>query len=150
MYINRKGLQFSSNDCFNLDLTLAKIIHTALVKYKEEHLSHPFAGIPHDIYEEYKLDCESGNDEAVALETWYGVLDEMIYAFGQNEPNIMDYEFTFDTHWRTLGNGNHVLESINPTDKAEYERYEKDIQEHNKRVQYGLEKFAKYFHNLWL
>ena len=93
-------------DIWNLDHTLAMVIHPALVKFRENLNSHP---------------------SEVTGEEWEEILDKMIFSFDviSNELFI-EQQFFRDGTWH----------------KEEYE-------EHNKKIQEGIDLFAKWFRGLW-
>lgn len=113
MRLKGKKPIFNYKDCWSMDMTLSPIIHAGLVKFKEELVKHPFAGYPSDFH---KGDDEK--DSEASYQEWLDTLSKMIYAFDEkNEPDITTYNFTFETEWKTLGNGNSELISIDPTDR---------------------------------
>lgn len=129
-----------------MDLTLSPIIHAGLVKFKEELVKHPCAGYPSDLHK-----GDSEEDSEASYQEWIDVLDKMIYAFDlSKEPKIQDYNFKFETEWKTLGNGNSELVSIDPTDKDEYNRYKNDTEKWYEDKREGLKLFSEYFDSLWI
>lgn len=155
MYMNRKGLQFTSRDCYSLHDALGKINANAIRKFKEtiekrdrEGLMY---GLPNDV-------CEFNDDYSVkdwgaAKKRWFDILDKIIYALEDNEPCTLDY-FEFiegplhgeksDCNGVTLTRWNMV-----PDNNEGYEAFKKAEEEHGKKVKEGLELFAKHFLDLW-
>lgn len=146
MRIQRGKYLFNYKDCWSMDMTLSPIIHAGLVKFKEELIKHPCAGYPSDFH---KGDSQEDSEEA--YQEWLDTISKMIYTFDvSQEPDIMDYDFKFDTHWETLGNGNSELISIDPTDEDEYNRYKEDTEKWYEDKKGGLKLFSEYFDHLWI
>lgn len=142
MYINRKGLQFSTRDTCNLDHTLNRIIYSALVKYKEV-VDSGRKGVPGCFMDEE--DFEEGR------KLYETALDMMIYAFNvDNEPDINDYDFDFvpgKYHGKPTENG--TVWNMVADNPEEYERFKRDEEVHFAKVEQGRQLFAKHYNTLW-
>lgn len=82
---DKYDVQIDSSDLWSLDFTLAKIIHPALVKFKEEETGHPAIDkedVPVYLHNTYGTEGE--HTENFSHEAWIWLLDEMIWAFGQS------------------------------------------------------------------
>lgn len=155
MYINRKGLQFSSRDCYSLRDVLGKVNANAIRKFKEviedrdkEGLVY---GLPNDV-------CEFNDDYLVkdweaSKKQWFDILDAIIYAFEDNEPCTLDYfEFIEGPQHGTKTDCNGVRMTrwnMIPNDNEGYEAFKRAEEEHGKKVKEGLELFAMFFLDLW-
>lgn len=155
MYINRKGLQFSSRDCYSLRDTLGKINANAIRTFKEtiekrdkEGLMY---GLPNDV-------CEFNDDYLVkdweaSKKRWFDILDKIIYAFEDNEPCTLGYfEFVEGPQHGTETDCNGVTLTrwnMIPNDNEGYEAFKKAEEEHGKKVKEGFELFSRYFLDLW-
>lgn len=155
MYINRKGLQFSSRDCYSLRDTLGKINANAIRAFKEtiekrdkEGLMY---GLPQDVCE-FNEDY-SVKDWGVAKKQWFDILDAIIYAFEDNEPCTLGYfEFIEGPQHGTKSDCNGVTMTrwnMIPDNNEGYEAFKKAEEEHGKKVKEGIELFAKHFLDLW-
>ena len=115
-------VEISTHDIWNLDHTLAVVIHPALVKIKEAKPGAPFVDeedVPEHLKmtpEEYK-DFQEGGDSSEWFKKYDYVLDEMIWTFDQ------------------LANHDEPLEGFDVWDD---------------RVSNGLRLFAKYYRSLWI
>ncbi len=150
MYMKHGKVQFGYKDTFSLDRTLRPIIAAALEKFVEVTKHHPMRHIPTCFIEdvlgrsvEYKPN-EDGFvvrdvDEDLMEELWWECVDKMIYAFKEDEPNILYY--AFETGFSSKG--------ITSTNPKESERYHKDVNIHYNKVQEGSELFGKYLSTLW-
>lgn len=69
MYVNielsedsKDEIKIDNYDTWNLDFTLARVIHPALIKFKEECVCYP--------------------DNLETMDEWHNIIDKMIYSFG--------------------------------------------------------------------
>lgn len=134
---------FGYNDTYNLDSTLAPIIAEGLKKFKEVLIDHPFAGYPSamEMEKDFTLEDVGVSEQAINLEKdnayfqlWLNLLDEMIFAFDSEEPEMPDGVF---------GEGFKVI------DEAKYEAHDKEVRAYYARIKQGREYFAKYYDALW-
>lgn len=132
-HLNRSvKVEVDNFDLWNLDNTLAHVIHPALVKFREVSDTRMGCFFTYDVdVPDYMKSLRMGEEESDVGITdgsyhklrEYWVLDEMIFAFGEmsngaeNEPDI------------TLGN-------------AAFDAY-------HERISNGLLLFAKYYRSLW-
>jgi hypothetical protein len=75
-------VRIDSSDLWSLDFTLAKIIHPALIKFKEEESGCPAIDkedVPTYLHNTYGTEGE--HTENFSHEAWVWLLDEMIWAF---------------------------------------------------------------------
>lgn len=153
MYIKHSKPVFTERDMWNLDSTLSQIIHSSLVKFKETIIrrseNNQVVGVPSQIYPD--IQNITDDDENQAWKDWLNILDKMIYAFGDNEPDILEYDFEFITEYSKPESPHDYVEmSITPSNEQEYQRYGYDVEIHCKRVKEGLELFGKHFQSLWI
>ena len=115
-------------DTWNLDHTLAMVIHPALVKFRENLNSYPsdFAETSDFPEGEYPPGIRGGGVRA-----WEIILDHMIWAF--NEIIQDDYMSKFHK------------ESTGPDDKDWIAK----SMEHERKIQAGLDYFGNYYRSLW-
>ena len=135
----------SVKDTWSLDYILDPIIHTLLVKFKEVVQSEDnCAGFPSAVLSDINdLTCEERDE--YGLRTWHEILDKMIYAFGDNEPELEDGMIEMIT---TPSEEDPALHNITFNTSPEYDIYTKDIDEHHKKVKEGRELFIEYYDNL--
>jgi hypothetical protein len=147
-----------SKDLWSGDVTLAKIIHPMLVKYRKlynnpNHMKS-FPGKVIDI-KPYELTAEQ---EAFFLNKWIQILDDMIYSFYWIKNG-------YDPYWKEMSKEMDQLVKIR---KKELNRKKLDISErmdawkpafdarrleralHDEKVQKGLDLFAQYYKSLWI
>lgn len=137
-FTGRKGWVASYSDAWDLDYTLSPIIAAGLRKFLEKRESD-FFGTPNSIFRDYGLDHDNKNDCAIAHIIWNGILDNMLFAFETEEPDISKYGFSMRLENKT----------ITSEGKEEKARYDKDLKEYWDLRQKGTELFGKYFHSLW-
>jgi len=148
MYWKRGGVVFGVKDMWDLDHSLSPIIAAGLKKFKEVVTSEDnCTGIPGSFLPEWEHtdeDCE------VALKEWYSVLDKMIYAFDSESPEVPDGVFNDLLECLTPVEGTEYSEIKNLVkDQTLYDKYREEDDEHHRRVQEGLDLFAKHYHDLW-
>jgi len=137
-----KGKQpiFNVSDTRSLDCTLNPVIAEGLKKFKDVIENSEFAGYP----AEFELE----NDDE-AFRNWLDVIDKMIYAFDANEPEIPKTNYLeMVTSDDPNENGYFPIE-INILDQEVYNKHKADDEEHHKKVQEGLDLFAKHYKSLW-
>lgn len=150
MYMNRKGVQFAHKDTWNLDYVLGKVIASGLTKYyqvMQERLDNDLpVGVPGNFA---KWD-EKTQEHDTDIEAWMKTLEVMIYAFEDKEPYSNKYNFDIEWVFDDIPDmeGCKVTKT-RVTNEEEYERYKKDCDLHEDKVQKGLDLFAKYYKNLW-
>lgn len=153
-------------DTWNLDITLSYIILPALLQLKATKHGIPsdFAMVGGEEYLDQKsfdFYAETVNDcfeQRVAL--WDEVLDKMIWSFNElisDDYTRQYYHGKLDYDWVESDKmfPNPVTGVLEPT----YQLVDRDpdghwcdhngLEEHEKRIQEGIELFAKYFRNLW-
>lgn len=149
-------------DTWNLDNTLALVILPALRKFKAERFGSPqvdIADVPEYLrytdcsenFSQYRFDFYTTPDESPEHARFEWVLDEMIWAFEQLQPDCdweSDYyngtpdfittktetgltEFTYDKN------------STSTIDSA-------GLTAHSERIANGLRLFGKYYRTLWI
>lgn len=132
MRMRGKKARFNRKDVWNLDKTLAPIIHAGLVKFKEETLRCSFKSYPGDF---------EGEDDG--FEQWMAVVDQMIYAFDDNYPTLKEFGVKFSKERDGL------FAKINVNNEEAYAEYRKALNDNYRKKQKGYELFGKYFCNLW-
>lgn len=116
-------IRIDSYDTWNMDHTLALIIHPMLLKMREDKHGSPAVSdsdLPEDVQKKYPR----GHDEDIQIR-WEYVLDQMIFSFEHILDEKWESELTTKTNW--------IDES-------------RVIHE---KIQNGLVLFGKYFTALW-
>ena len=133
MHLKRGKIVFSKRDCWNMAGTLDVVIHSALVKLKEELEKDMFKGYPGNVG---------------SMEEWYDILDKMIYAFdSSNEPDILAYDFEFvegPEHGQEDYRG-FIRWNMVPDNPEEYQAYKEADKEYDRKVAEGRHLFAEYY-----
>ena len=81
----------------------------------------------------FKEDVETrpGHPAEMTYEEWIDIIDTMIWTF---EELNKDYDGPFFEEYK---------------ESDDFKKYSKKLQEHEKKIQNGIELFAKYYRNLW-
>lgn len=120
---NHYDVKIDSDDLWSLDFTLSKIIHPALVKFKEEETGcGPIdkEDVPEFLHNTYGSVEEHA--EHYSHEAWIWVIDEMIWSFQQMADNMVGEPLDFRS---------------------------KEHKDYVKRRKNGLRLFGKYLSTLW-
>lgn len=122
------NIELHDYDTWNVDVTLAHIIVPLLKQLKEE--------------------CHGYPDVLGSIETWYDVLDKMIFSF---ESKLHDWESEFysgevDIQWGENDDGTYTMGyGDGHTFEIDYE----GLEAYQKRIDEGFMLFGKYYNNLW-
>lgn len=161
------NIQIDNWDTWNMDSTLALIIHPMLVQLRDTKHGVPGELVEDVGGEDYK-DQESfdfykdTHKESwdIAAARWDEILDKMIWSFGQLAYEDYDAKYhhgdaKYDWVKSDKTYPNPITGKIEPT----YQMVDKNPDEHwydseghklhHERIQEGLELFGKYFRNLW-
>ena len=165
--LRKINVQIESFDTWNLDHTLALVILPALLQLKQEKHGVPseFADVGGEDYvEQASFDFYSETkDEAfeIGLKRWDVVLDKMIWSFQQLV--LEDYTEKYfhgrrDFSFEKSSTSTYINPLTGKTEPA-YGLVDKNpgqhwvdyagLQEHERRIQEGLELFGKHFRSLW-
>lgn len=129
---NRKvSVRIDKYDTWNMDCTLAMIIHPMLVQLKATKHGSPYIEIE-DLPEHLR---ELDGEDAVHVQ-WDWVLDEMIWAFEQIVNCWEDTSFEDSEEMQTLF-------------KSNRDEWFTKIKEHEARIANGTRLFGVYFRGLW-
>jgi len=162
----RINIQIDKYDTWNLDHTLALIIYPALIQLKQDKHGVPgcFADVGGDhtgIQDSFVFYKET-HDESfdAACKQWDEVLDKMIWAFQQltlddyttkyshGDPKF-DFVKTDKTHLNPItGKIEELVELVDQNPGQHWVDYE-GIQEHERRIQEGLNLFSRHYRSLW-
>lgn len=156
-------------DTNNLDTTLALIIYPALIQLKQNKQGGPLsmpgivAGV--DLSTEQQLTFSFYHEEMPddwfekQAEEWYLALDKMIWAFQQIVEASYEYKYvSVNPKISIKESGNKYLNPATGILEPTYEMINVDdeywfddvgYKEHERRIQEGLDLFAKYYRNLW-
>lgn len=152
-------MKFTEMEIINMDHTLAKIIFSGLVQYKQALLESDFGGYPSEMYGLVGVEDAfnpTDREDTEAFRMWLGILDEIIFAFDlDRSPDIMDYdvEFSFEKtgNERKLDSGEKVYEmSLEVENQEGLDRYDQDMKEWKEKVKHGRELFVKYLDSIWI
>jgi hypothetical protein len=132
-------ISYSAYDCWDLGSTFARLILPGLKLFRKR--AHP--AICTAYYDE-KLPDEGFSD-------WMQAIDRMIWSLEQtvadNESPQLPTPIKKAT-WNPLSNG--CWEMIGPEfNEGDYDRYREESAAYRKRVQEGLDLFAKHMGDLW-
>ena len=130
MYINKKGLQFSNRDAWNVDMTLNPIIAKCIRKYMEQKDSDWF-----------------GHPQGTTEGEWLVILEKICYAFESTEPEMPDGILEMNRGER-FEDGS-VTCNIEILNQEIYDRVTKESEEWQAKKKEGRELFAKYYESLW-
>lgn len=158
-------VEISPEDTWGLDFTLALVILPALIQLRQTK-----NGVPNDFAEVGGEDWSSQEsfdfyketyDESFnhQVEEWDTVMDKMIWSFQQIAIENYDSKYHHGKHdvdWVPSGT---MFNPVTGKNEACAEMVDKDPnghwydyeghQEHERRIQEGIDLFAKYFRNLW-
>ena len=132
-------------ECWNLDQTLAKIIHAKLVYFKKMKR----VGYPARICSDYGFTNEQ---EDLCIQKWEEILDEMIFAFDYivNDEKYAPFP---EELMRKHANSENLSEDLNrektPQERQIWDQYMKKCENLDDRKKMGLELFSKYIEHLW-
>ena len=147
-----KKVIMSYKDTYNMDTVLNPVIAAWLKKFIEVKHSDKarLFGVPTGALAHHGLISEDRPIED-ADKVWDEVLEKMLYAFDDNEPNITKYDFDFDFVPTSVDPeyGQCYTMQLKPGTEAENERYDRDMKEHEAKVKEGRELFFKFYDNLW-
>lgn len=155
-------VRIDNYDTWNMDETLAYIIHPMLIQLKETKHGAPHVDdedVPYELSSEAAPSIqEIGDVDRNHFKRWDWVLDEMIWSFEQLLKDWQEQYHSGDTDivWKPVDSkGNPVKEEDaklfemtkgpNDTHVFDVEGYKK----HNERMRNGFILFGKYFQSLW-
>ena len=160
MQFKKGKILFGFKDTWHMDEQLSKVILAGVSKYKEVineeggHRKGVPASISSHLHSEgvitYGDDYHLSEEDYEKCEGYFDyVIDEIIYAFGNNEPDIMDYDFEYNRVTEQPDELGMIPFTLECTNQSESDRYSKDKLAHNKRCLEGRKLFAEHFHALW-
>lgn len=150
--IYKKGKwQASYKDTFSLDTTLSPIIYAGLSKFhdvlEQKNREGKCLGIPNE-YMKNEADWVTDSD----VQDWLDDIKKMMYAFENKEPDMKDYNFSLEmvpVEGEVAKAGFSVPYTIECNNLEEKARYYADCDEHESKVQEGLNLFSTKFKSLW-
>lgn len=153
MYIKKGKPYFNTKDTWSMSGTLSPIIAAGLTKFREEWLKSGNGmagtvisdcldiGVVTSLGENVWEFTDAGWIKLDQVFLYY--LDEMIFAFGSDEPDCTLYDIRF------LPRDLEFSDEVRQLNKVEYDRYRKDLQEYHDRCDRGRMFFAEYFNALF-
>ncbi len=168
MRLKGKKAIFNREDTLSLDSALGPIIEEGLKKFKDVIIGVNVAGYPQQVVDDYpnplkthlvpgliedeehgvKLNPDYDKMDDEYFIRWVDIIDKMIYAFEDNEPPIPDNYLDMRISDKADENGNFPCE-FEILDQEKYDKHKAEDEEHNTKVQEGLDLFAKYYKSLW-
>ena len=139
MRISKGKPVFGRKDTIDFS-TLGEIIHAWLVKFRDDYVNLELPSVPADI-------AEACSNHEEARQKYIGVMDKMIYAFADEEP---EYAGTFYCAGEPIENSRLFSLDIQVSDHGAWDRYMEDCDEHERKVAEGLKLFGEYFRSLWV
>jgi len=133
-------------DTWNMDHTLALIIHPMLLQLKKTKHGSPYTD-DEDIPADLNLDQEKH-----FAERWEWVLDEMIWAFSQIIDDDAESQFHSGNHdmiWEDEEFEGIKIKKLSKGPKDTYKFDKEGWEKWHERKRNGLKLFGKYFENLW-
>ncbi len=140
----------SYRDTWDVEHTLRPIIGEALRKFievKNNPKHSDWFGVPAGMLSS-DADVMSLEPTEEAQKAWDDILDKMLLAFTEEEPDMDNYDFTLEF----VPNPDNELRGrmlVTKGSEEEKERYYKDVEEYYKRRQEGYELFGKWLRNIW-
>ena len=137
-------------DTWNMDCTLAMIIHPMLVQLKETKQGAPYVD-PEDVPAELqpKKQKDNGETDNTHFERWDWVLEEMIFAFDSKRLDHWEEQFysgEHDVYFEDIGDGLSEMKR-GPKDTFKVDR--EGLDAYQQRMSNGFRLFGKYYENLW-
>ena len=160
MQFKKGKVFFGFKDTWQMDEQLSKVILAGVSKFKEVineeggHRKGVPASISSHLHSEgvitYGDDYNLSDGDYATCEAYFDyVIDEIIYAFSDNEPDIMDYDFEYKPSKELSDETGMVSFNLECTNQSESDRYSDDKLAYNKRCLEGRKLFAEHFHALW-
>lgn len=155
MYIKQGKVRFTSTDAWDMSSALRPIIYAGLLKFRECNDDLYLSSILISYCKEEGLISPhnesdfSAEDYKIINDTQKTNLDKMLYAFGEEEPNIEDYNFSLDMLQKNRNPRGEIECTLICSDEEEMTRYQTDLDLHNTKCQEGYELFGKYYTSLW-
>jgi hypothetical protein len=144
---------FGHKDTYSAEPVLSNIIADWLQKFRDtlyEHRDKDYIGCPQRILSDYFVHKSEYTDDEVkaGLNKWLTLVDEMIYAFRNVEPEYNGGWIEGEGHGKETEEGMFQWR-MSPKDEQAYETYRYEYDKHYQRVKRGRELFAKYYDDLW-
>ncbi len=174
---DKVSVKVEGRDLWNGDVTLARIIYPFLKKYRNLYNGkNPMTGYPATFGPD-PLKPE-GPDNPDRFNEWLLCLDKMVYSFGwiakHGDWNGLEVENYYKEYTQVLKPYRKELKKLEILDKQRFaglkpheslnslawdrqseilgpifEKYHNKFEEHRKRIQEGIDLFAKHFGSLW-
>jgi hypothetical protein len=151
----RVYIRIDKYDTWNMDGTLSMIILPMLKQLKATKHGSPHVDLE-DLPEHLRKDFKADDEYEIIHVRWAWVLDEMIWAFEQHQPDV-DWEAQYSTgviDFRTEPsyldeNGKPRLYRLIHGPKHTHETDWEARAVHQKRIDNGFRLFGKYYQGLW-
>lgn len=155
MQLKYGKVKFGYKDSWSAEPILPEIIADWLTNFRKvlvDKQDNDFIGCPHRVMITVYPNKTDFNytDEQVkqGLVKWIEMIDTMIYAFRNEEP---DHEFKWvdgPEHNRVDDRGLIRWNKI-PDDESAYNVWKEQCEQHRQKVELGRKLFAEYYDNLW-
>ena len=139
---------FNYIDTFTLDMTLGPIIVAGLRKFQEVVRESDAAGYPAEYEIKEPMKSQVDNPDGIAFAEWMRTIDQMIYAFEDNEPEIPDNILSLREVGEEREDGSQEI-TIDVLDQEAYDKYMKECQIHEDKCTHGRELFCLRYKHLW-
>lgn len=152
-----KKILFSRKDTWSLDCVLSPIIAEGLKKFLEV-IQAPdcVAGCSSDFLPKGYERLSSEEQEVVldkGIKEWHEAIEKMIYAFDSKEPeipdNVMDMEFVPSEEDKKLASAKYYEIRKIIHNQELYDGFNKEREEHYKKVEEGHKLFGEFYTSLW-
>ena len=136
MKIKDGKLTFEEQDV--VDYTaLGEIIAEWVRTFKRVHEDHPFKGVPNHYLPEGVTEVDEQLVEEGAKK-YHEDLSKIIFAFDNDEPEIADDVLKL------------IDNKIQVVDYSAWKTYDNKVEEHERKVQEGLDLFGKLYGTMWI
>lgn len=132
MYINKKGLQFSNRDAWNVDMTLNPIIAKCIRKYMEQKDRDWF-----------------GHPQGTTEGEWLVILEKICYAFESIEPEMPDGVLELRRALKSVSDDDYSSLETCVLNQELYDSVIQETKEWHVKKEEGRLLFAKHYENLW-
>lgn len=133
MYINKKGLQFSNRDAWNVDMTLNPIISKCIRKYMEKK-DNDYFGTPMGIE---------------TPEEWLVILEKICYAFESTEPEMPDGVLELRRALKSVSDDDYSSIETCVLNQELYDSVIQETKEWQAKKEEGRQLFAKWYEGMW-
>lgn len=136
MEIKDEKLTFEERDVLDCT-TLGEIIAEWVRTFKQVHENHPFKGVPNHYLPEGVFNVDEQMVEE-GEKQYHRDLAKIIFAFDNDEPEIADDVLKL------------IDDKIQVVDYSAWRAYDSEVEEHERKVQEGLDLFGTLYGTMWI